>query len=98
MLDPATGLGHAGGYTGHGVASANLAGRTFRDLVLGEDTELTALPWVDRRVRRWEPEPLRWLGVHAMYALYRAADARESSAGSARTSSLALLADRITGH
>ncbi|SPT64642.1 FAD-binding oxidoreductase [Actinomadura madurae] len=98
VLDPATGLGHAGGYTGHGVAGANLAGRTFRDLVLGEDTELTALPWVDRRVRRWEPEPLRWLGVHAMYALYRAADARESSAGSARTSSLALLADRITGH
>lgn len=98
VLDRATGLGHAGGYTGHGVATANLAGRTLRDLVLGRDTDLTALPWVDRRVRRWEPEPLRWLGVHAMYALYRAADARESSAPSARTSGLARLADRITGH
>ncbi|MEU8799958.1 FAD-binding oxidoreductase [Spirillospora sp. NPDC048819] len=98
VVDHAAGLGHAGGYTGHGVAAANLAGRTLRDLVLRDDTGLTALPWVDRRVRRWEPEPLRWLGVHAMYALYRAADARESSSPSARTSVLARAADRITGH
>ncbi|WP_141586042.1 FAD-binding oxidoreductase [Actinomadura sp. WMMA1423] len=98
VLDHATGLGHAGGYTGHGVATANLAGRTLRDLVLRRDTDLTALPWVDRRVRRWEPEPLRWLGVHAMYALYRAADAREASAPTGNTSGLARLADRITGH
>src|SRR5580693_9509564 len=34
-LDPATGLGSAGGYSGHGVAAANLAGRTLADLVLG---------------------------------------------------------------
>ena len=66
--------------------------------LLRENTELTALPWVDRRVRRWEPEPLRWLGVHAMYALYRAADARESATSSPRTSALARLADAITGH
>ena len=32
---PASGLGWAGGYTGHGVAAANLAGRTLADLVLG---------------------------------------------------------------
>ncbi|MQY08509.1 NAD(P)/FAD-dependent oxidoreductase [Actinomadura macrotermitis] len=96
VVDHTTGLGHAGGYTGHGVAAANLAGRTLRDLVLRRDTELTALPWVDRRVRRWEPEPLRWLGVHAMYALYRTADARERT--SVDTSALARIADAITGH
>ncbi|MEV5410548.1 FAD-binding oxidoreductase [Thermopolyspora sp. NPDC052614] len=95
-LDPATGLGWAGGYTGHGVATANLAGRTLRDLILGHDTDLTVLPWVNRRVRPWEPEPLRWLGVHAMYRLYRVADARER-AGLSRTSALARLADRLTG-
>ena len=33
-----------------------------RDLVLGHDTELTRLPWVDHHSRSWEPEPLRWLG------------------------------------
>ncbi|WP_327046312.1 FAD-binding oxidoreductase [Microbispora sp. NBC_01189] len=96
-LDPATGLGWAGGYTGHGVTTTNLAGRTLRDLVLRRDTDLTRMPWVDRRVRAWEPEPLRWLGVHSMYRLYRLADARES-AGMTRTSVLARIADRITGH
>ncbi|MGI5169294.1 NAD(P)/FAD-dependent oxidoreductase [Spirillospora sp. CA-253888] len=96
VVDHRTGLGHAGGYTGHGVAASNLAGRTLRDLVLREDTELTALPWVGWRVRRWEPEPLRWLGVQAMYRLYRVADARE--AGKGETSRLARVADAITGH
>ena len=61
-LDRATGLGWAGGYVGDGVGTTNLAGRTLRDLVLGRDTELTRLPWVGHRSRRWEPEPLRWLG------------------------------------
>lgn len=96
-LDRATGLGWAGGYVGSGVATSNLAARTLRDLVLGEPTGLTALPWVGHRVRRWEPEPLRWLGVHALYAAYRAADRREASTGSPRTTPLARLADRVAG-
>ncbi|MFI6909327.1 NAD(P)/FAD-dependent oxidoreductase [Nonomuraea sp. NPDC050394] len=95
-LDRDTGLGWAGGYTGHGVTTTNLAGRTLRDLILGEDTGLTALPWVGRKVRAWEPEPLRWAGVHSMYRLYRMADQRERSM--TRTSALARLADLITGH
>ncbi|MFE3453628.1 NAD(P)/FAD-dependent oxidoreductase [Nonomuraea sp. NPDC059194] len=95
-VDHATGLGWAGGYTGHGVTTTNLAGRTLRDLILDEPSRLTGLPWVGREVRAWEPEPLRWLGVHSMYRLYRAADARERSMR--RTSALARLADLITGH
>ncbi|MFC4062014.1 NAD(P)/FAD-dependent oxidoreductase [Planomonospora corallina] len=95
-VDHATGIGWAGGYTGHGVAAANLAGRTLRDLVLRRGTEEAALPWVDRRVRNWEVEPLRWAGVHAMYDLYRRADARER-AGLGRTSLLARLADSVSG-
>jgi glycine/D-amino acid oxidase-like deaminating enzyme len=94
--DPATGLGHAGGYVGSGLTATNLAGRTLRDLVLGRDTDLTRLPWTGHRVRRWEPEPLRWLGVHALYRLYRAADRRED-AGLARTSRVARVADRVAG-
>lgn len=78
-LDATTGLGWAGGYVGSGVATANLAARTLRDLVLGESTDLTTLPWVHHRVRRWEPEPFRWLGVHALYAAYREADRHEST-------------------
>ena len=77
-LDPVTGIGWAGGYVGVGVSTSNLAGRTLADLALGRQTGLTGLPWVNRRVRNWEPEPLRWLGVHGMYALLRIADRREA--------------------
>ncbi|MDF3300404.1 NAD(P)/FAD-dependent oxidoreductase [Streptomyces tropicalis] len=101
-LDRSTGLGWAGGYVGSGVATANLAARTLRDLVRLDSgqagpTELTGLPWVGHRVRRWEPEPLRWLGVQGMYAAYRTADRRELVTHSARSSRLARLADRVAG-
>ncbi|RKT06013.1 glycine/D-amino acid oxidase-like deaminating enzyme [Streptomyces sp. 3211.6] len=96
-LDASTGLGWAGGYVGSGVATANLAARTLRDLVLGESTPLTTLPWVHHRVRRWEPEPLRWLGVHALYAAYREADRHESKTHTPTTTPLARLANRISG-
>ncbi|MFF4378034.1 NAD(P)/FAD-dependent oxidoreductase [Kitasatospora sp. NPDC001547] len=95
-LDRVSGLGWAGGYVGSGVTTSNLAGRTLRDLVLGRDTELTRLPWVGHTVRRWEPEPLRWLGVHAMYAAYHAAD-RQEAAGRATTSPIARVADLVAG-
>ncbi|WP_030771120.1 NAD(P)/FAD-dependent oxidoreductase [Streptomyces sp. NRRL F-2664] len=96
-LDRTTGIGWAGGYVGSGVATSNLAARTLRDLVLGEPTELTALPWVNHRVRRWEPEPFRWLGVQALYAAYREADRREAASHTPTTAPLARLADRISG-
>ncbi|MFE7224796.1 NAD(P)/FAD-dependent oxidoreductase [Nocardioides sp. NPDC057577] len=79
--DPASGLAHAGGYVGDGVATTNLAGRTLRDLVLGEDSDLTALPWVGHVSPRWEPEPLRWLGVNAGLRAMTVADAEESATG-----------------
>ena len=95
-FDPATGLGEAGGYVGHGVTATNLAGRTLADLVLKRRTELTALPWVGHRSRAWEPEPLRWLGVRGLYTAYKLAD-RHEAGGRAATSPIAALADRITG-
>ncbi|MET9042177.1 FAD-dependent oxidoreductase [Streptomyces sp. NPDC004362] len=101
-LDRSTGLGWAGGYVGSGLATTNLAARTLRDLVRQDSgqagpTDLTALPWVNHRVRKWEPEPLRWLGVHGMYATYRTADRRELTTHSAGSSRLAQLADRVAG-
>ncbi|MFF3347302.1 NAD(P)/FAD-dependent oxidoreductase [Streptomyces sp. NPDC002779] len=101
-LDRSTGLGWAGGYVGSGVATANLAARTLRDLVQqdsgqGGRTELTDLPWVGHKVRKWEPEPLRWLGVQGMYAVYRAADRRETVTRRAESSRLARVADRVAG-
>lgn len=65
-FDRSSGLGVVGGYVGDGVASSNLAARTLADLVTGRDTDLTHLPFVGHRSRRWEPEPLRWVGVNAV--------------------------------
>ena len=97
MMDPRTGLGWAGGYTGQGVAAANLAGRTLADLVRGVPSPLTTLPWVGHRSPRWEPEPARWAGVRGLYALYRTADRLESAGRSPRTSLLARAGDLISG-
>ncbi|MFF3759115.1 NAD(P)/FAD-dependent oxidoreductase [Streptomyces sp. NPDC002185] len=101
-LDRSTGLGWAGGYVGSGVATANLAARTLRDLIQQDSgqsgpTDLTALPWVNHKVRKWEPEPLRWLGVQTMYAAFRGADRREAAGRSAETDRVAVLANRLSG-
>lgn len=80
-LDRDTGLGHAGGYVGQGVTSSHLAGRTLADLVTGERTERTRLPFVGHPWRRWEPEPLRWLGINLGSALAPLADTVEERTG-----------------
>ncbi len=80
-FDRATGLGWAGGYVGDGVATANLAGRTLAHLITGTESSLTSLPWVNHRSRRWEPEPLRWLGINAGLKTMTAADAEERLTG-----------------
>jgi glycine/D-amino acid oxidase-like deaminating enzyme len=95
-FDPGTGMGFAGGYVGVGVSTSNLAGRTLADLALGRETGLTRLPWVNHRVRRWEPEPLRWLGVRGMYAALNAAD-RAEAAGAVKPSWIARAASRMMG-
>ena len=80
-LDRGTGLAWAGGYVGDGVSTTNLAGRTLRDLILGDPTPLTELPWVQHRTRRWEPEPLRWLGINAGLRAMAFADREEQLTG-----------------
>jgi len=75
--DTQTGLGAAGGYTGEGVAASNLAGRILADLVSGVNSPLTDLAWVNDTARRWEPEPLRWLGARAIEFFGERADRSE---------------------
>ena len=94
-LNPATGIGFAGGYAGEGVAAAHLAARTMCDLVLGRDTELARLPWVGSPPRNWEPEPLRYIGARSVFHLYGEADRREERTG--RTTKLAAVANLIAG-
>ena len=81
---------------GDGVAAANLAGRTLADLIRGDLSDRTTLPWVGHRSRRWEPEPLRWLGVNAGLRAMTAADAEERLTG--RPSVAARLMAPLLGH
>lgn len=94
-LDRATGLGWAGGYVGDGVSTTNLAGRTLADLVTGQQTSLTRLPWVGHRSRPWEPEPLRWIGANLGLRAMTWADHAEERHG--RASRLAGLVEMMMG-
>jgi glycine/D-amino acid oxidase-like deaminating enzyme len=96
LHDRARGLASAGGYVGDGVGTSNLAGRTLADLILSRDTDLVHLPWVGHHSPRWEPEPLRWLGVNAGLRVMTAADAEEARTG--RESRRAAVFARLTGH
>lgn len=94
--DPAQGLAQAHGYTGNGVATTNLAGRTLADLILGRDTEITRLPHVNKRTRQWEPEPFRFLGVRLMQREFMRLDRRAEETGVAPSGKS--LAERLTAH
>ncbi len=94
-LNRSTGLAWAGGYVGDGVGTSNLAGRTLADLIRGVASDLTALPWVNHRSPRWEPEPLRWLAVNAGLRVMFSADAAELRSG--RPSRRAAAFSRLLG-
>jgi glycine/D-amino acid oxidase-like deaminating enzyme len=94
-LDRESGIGWAGGYVGDGVACTALAGQTLADLILDRDTDRTHLPWVGHRWRRWEPEPLRWLGVRGITALMASADRSEARTG--KPARRAALLEKLTG-
>ena len=94
--DRATGLGHAGGYVGDGVATSNLAGRTLADLITGRESDLLTLPWLTRQSPKWEPEPLRWVGVNTGTAVFATADRTEARSG--RPSRAASAFWKVLGH
>lgn len=92
--DRAAGLAWAGGLSGHGVVAANVCGRTLADLIRGEQTALTALPWVGHVSPPWEPEPLRLLGARGVAAVLASADRHEDA--TQRTARRARLVARWT--
>nr|WP_299242035.1 FAD-binding oxidoreductase [uncultured Halomonas sp.] len=81
ILDRESGIATAGGYAGEGVAAAHLFGRTLADLILERDSRLASMPWafanVSHRhlIKRWEPEPLRWLTAQAITYSYAGEEA-----------------------
>ena len=95
--DRATGLAFAGGYSGHGVAATSISGRTLADLILGRETELTAQPWVNHPVRKWEPEPLRWIASRAIVGIMGSSD-RVEDAGASQTARRMAVIRPFLGH
>ena len=61
----------------------------------GADHGLSSLPWVGHVSPRWEPEPLRWLGVNLSLAMMGSADRVEARTG--KPSKRADLTARLIG-
>ena len=79
-VDFDSGLASAGGYTGDGVVLSHVAATALADLITRPDSEsaFTRLPFVQRAGRRWEFEPLRWIGINAGLGLAGWADRVEA--------------------
>jgi len=95
-FDAKAGVATARGYVGNGVATTNLSGRVLSDLITGKRSEITALPCVNHRSPKWEPEPLRYLAVHYIQRAYWNIDQKAERTGvppSGKT-----LAERLTRH
>jgi glycine/D-amino acid oxidase-like deaminating enzyme len=69
-FDRDTRIGFAGGYTGQGVSTSNLAGQMLAGMIAGRTTDFESLPFAQRRSHNWIPEPLRWLVVRYMQGAF----------------------------
>lgn len=94
--NPGEGLATARGYTGQGVATANLSGRVLTDLITGERSELTKLPTVGHQSPDWEREPFRWLGVRYVQRGFMRVDEEAELTGQAPNGKT--LAERLGRH
>lgn len=78
QFDIKTGFGRLGGYAGDGVTMSFLAAKIMANLVVGNSSELTNLHFVNRKIRNWEPEPLRYIAVNSLVKLSGVADREEA--------------------
>jgi glycine/D-amino acid oxidase-like deaminating enzyme len=69
-FDPQSRIAFAGGYTGQGVSTANLAGQMLAGMIAGRQTGFESLPFAQRRSPAWIPEPVRWLIVRYMQGAF----------------------------
>ena len=94
--DPREGLAAAYGYTGTGVGPSNLSGRILADLITRTDSEVSRLPFINQRGRKWEPEPFRFLGVRYVQRGFEQLDRKAEETGVAPDGRS--LVERLTRH
>jgi glycine/D-amino acid oxidase-like deaminating enzyme len=87
-VDERRGLASAGGYTGDGVVLSYVAANALADLITDPDTptSTTTLPFVERQSKKWEIEPLRWIGINAGLGLAARADRAEEGGRQSKAS------------
>lgn len=95
--DDTTKIGHIYGFVGSGVTTTNLAARTMADRLLEKNSALTKLPWNDHQSPVWEPEPLKWIAAHSLYAMLGYADAKETKKQLKDSAFLGKLSYKIAG-
>lgn len=79
--DRESGFARLGGYAGDGVTMSYLASKILAHEILEKPSELSELHFVNRKIRKWEPEPIRYLGVNALMKLSGVADKEERITG-----------------
>ena len=71
------GFARLGGYAGDGVTMSHLAAKILAHEILDRPNELRNLHFVNRKIRKWEPEPIRYLGVNSLMKLSAISDREE---------------------
>jgi hypothetical protein len=74
-FDRASGRAEIGGYVGDGVTLSYLVAKTLAAQI--NDLKTQPLPFIEQKIGRWEPEPIRYLAVNAGFKATVAADFEE---------------------
>jgi len=75
VFDPQQRIATAGGYIGEGVGASYLFALTLAEGFAAVDSPRLSMPWVHRgnlasQLRRWEHEPLPWLGFNGAMSVF----------------------------
>ena len=90
-FDRTSGRAEIGGYVGDGVTLSYLVAKTLAKRITNVKTK--NLPFIDQKIGRWEPEPIRYLAVNAGFKATVAADFEEKL--TKRASFLASIVDPL---
>ena len=74
-FDHTTGRAEIGGYVGDGVTLSYLVAKTLAEKM--SNIKTANLPFINQRIGRWEPEPIRYIAVNAGFRATVVADYEE---------------------
>lgn len=81
IWDRAQSFGKIGGYAGDGVTMSHLAAKALAAEITDSTHSVRGLHFINRPIRSWEPEPLRYVAVNSLVKLSSVADKEESLTG-----------------